>query len=284
MDAGGQSGNGKSSLEESLSSLFFYKRRLIISLEEMRLKVNQPTRIRIVYNYPLVDEKENFNTGIFLIKPGTEAIQTIGNDNAGAFWEHELKQKWDDETLREYFKGNLLEIKLMSKNEQLGQVTIDPLKLFDPQSQKVSQMSFKDWIDIISNNGEKIGTMNCLIVLTNEKQVNCKFCKKSYGIFAIKKHLNSPFRKHCKDAFSDGEIDAINNSTNARRKQKENSRKRQGYDPLQRSEIHKTTYNSEKRAKKYRQEENEYKIKKGCFAPSYVKKLLSESSEKETKD
>ena len=107
------SGDGKISQEEDLTKLFSYKRKFVVSLEDIKLKLDKPTQTRIVYNYPLVSASpEDFSTGIFLIKPETDESQTIGNDKVVAFWEHELDQKLNEETLKEHFKRNLLEIKL----------------------------------------------------------------------------------------------------------------------------------------------------------------------------
>ena len=240
-------------IPSQVNDLLLQKYKFVVSLDDIKLKLEEATQIRITYNYQLL-RNEDFCTGLFLIKPRTDESQAIGYDNNIAFWEHKLEQELDEEKLKEHFKCNILEFKLFSKNGEMGTVSLDLFKLFHPESQGVYQNTFTEWINIISKDGSTLGSMHCFIALAKEKHIICKFCNDTFEVNKIMKHISSPFKTSCKNAYSLEEIENLNCLIKERRKHKECLRKRRIYDPEKRANVHKAKYNSEKRAKKYLQD------------------------------
>ena len=245
----------KSNPEESL-----IEHKIVVICQKIKIQLTKSARCTIRYEYPLFGSNE-FISDTFPIKPLTNDSQEIP-----PFWEHIVPPNLMNEgDLKTFLKNHHLSIKLFEKDTHLGTVTINLARVYDPESQKRNQQSFKEYMNIMSSDAEKvIGTMECLIVLVKESCTRCKFCSKIKKDSVIRKHIGQSTK--CKNAYSEEEMNFLVNQSKKRKIQMDVTRNRekydtkkrkQYYDSKKRSERHKNTYDSKERNIRYQREKEE---------------------------
>lgn len=237
-----------------------FEHTIVVSLEHIKLQINEPALCTVRYKYSLFGSDE-FISGTFPIKSGTNESQEIP---PSGFWEHIIPpQAMNEGDLKTFLKKHPLSIKLFNENTHLGTVTIDLGRVYDPESQLRTQKSFKEYMNIMSTNAEKvsiIGTMECLLVLVKESCTRCKCCSQIFKYSAIRKHISHS--KKCKNTYSDEEMNVLISQSKKRKKEIELKRQRYNYDKDKRSEKHKKTYDPEKRKESYDPEKKAQKLRK----------------------
>ena len=135
-------------LEESL-----YEHRIVVCFEEIKIKIDESAECKIRYKYSLFGSEE-FISDPFPIEPGTNESQEIPSS---AFWEHFIPPDVMNEgDLKTFLKNHPLSIKLYEKKNHLGTVTINMGKLYEPESQKRNPPAFKEFMNIMSTDSEKV--------------------------------------------------------------------------------------------------------------------------------
>ena len=233
---------------------------IVVSLEYIKIQLNKSARCTIRYKYPLFGPDE-FISGTFLIKAGTNESQEIPSL---AFWEHIVpSNKMNEKDLETFLHNHPLSIQLFKENTLLGTVTINLGRVYDPESQRKTQQSFKEYMNITSTKAERvstIGTIECLLVLVKKSCKRCKFCSQVFLYSSIRKHISHS--KTCKNAYSDAEMNDLISQSKKRKNEVEVNRQRRNYDKDKRSEKHKKTYDSVKRKENYDPEKRLEKLEK----------------------
>ena len=177
--------------------------KMVVICQEIKIHLNEPARCTIRYKYPLFGPNE-FVSDTFPIKPGTNESQKIP-----PFWEHIVPPNVMKEgDLKIFLKKHPLSIKLFENDRHLGTVTINLGRVYDPESQKRGQQSFKEYMNILSTDaGKVIGTIECLLVLVKESCTRCKYCSKIKKNSAIRKHISQSTK--CKNAYSEEEMNFL---------------------------------------------------------------------------
>ena len=73
----------------------------------------------------------------------------------------------NENDLETFLHNHPLSIQLFKENTLLGTVTINLGRVYDPESQRKTQQSFKEYMNITSTKAEgvsTIGTIECLLV------------------------------------------------------------------------------------------------------------------------
>ena len=219
--------------------------KFVISLEEIKLHSTEQIQCTIRYNYKLFSDTE-VCTSIFTINPQEDLPQKIPSSG---FNEYQIHSRIKESEIKDFLKNNPLVIRLFDENTEIGNFSVNLMRLYDKSSIKSKQQSFKEDIPIqeqnYSNNenvGEPkiIGKMDCLFVLVKTECIPCKSCNKIFKVSGIQKHLSQ--RQDCKEGYNDGDIEALKENALKTRKKKQAARELQNYDPFKRAEKHQNHY------------------------------------------
>ena len=219
--------------------------KFVISLEEIKLHSTKQIQCTIRYNYKLFSDTE-VCTSIFTINAQEDLPQKIP---PSGFNEYQIHSRIKESEIKDFLKNNPLVIRLFDENTEIGNFSVNLMRLYDKSSDKTKQQSFKEDIPIqeqnYSNNenvGEPkiVGKMDCLFVLVKTECIPCKSCNKIFKVSGIQKHLSQ--RQDCKEGYNDEDIKALKENALKTRKKKQAARELQNYDPFKRAEKHQNHY------------------------------------------
>ena len=219
--------------------------KFVISLEEIKLHSTKQIQCTIRYNYKLFSDTE-VCTSIFTINPQEDLPQKIPSSG---FNEYQIHSRIKESEIKDFLKNNPLVIRLFDENTEIGNFSVNLMRLYDKSSFKSKQQSFKEDIPIQEQNhsnnenvGEPkiVGKMDCLFVLVKTECIPCKSCNKIFKVSGIQKHLSQ--RQDCKEGYNDEDIEALKENALKTRKKKQAARELQNYDPFKRAEKHQNHY------------------------------------------
>ena len=245
--------------------------KFVVIVESITLKNEKPTECTIRHSYPLFGNGE-FISSTFSLEFGSKGDEENGLD----LWEHIVKpQDFKEADVTRFLTDNLFEIQLFTRENYLGSAKIQLSRIYDPTSQRISQKSFKEKLEIKSKNDISIGTMEFFFVLVTEKCIRCKgrTCKKEIlKMSTALKHITQS--KNCKKEYTTDDILALRSQSKKRKVKNEIKRQRDKYDPKKRAE--KLEIKKEKDAEILRKAELKHKEER-------LKRLPLEKEESEKK-
>ena len=224
----------------------------VVVLNEISLEVDKPTESIIKFQCDdLFSTKE---LQYSWLKKGFchDSKEIPGQDQyiISRMKESEVKKSLDKE---------FLNIRIFDKDVNFGNASVDLSPFFKNQ---VEEMPFGlkhvDQVKISDKDGNNIGSIDCMFVLTKEECFTCQSCRFYYKVSTILKHFGNP-KNNCKRVYSDKELKEFEEKSETRRKQKKLQRSRITYDPVKKSEENKRNYNASKRVNKYKLEKENSK-------------------------
>ena len=119
--------------------------KFVISLDEIKLHSTKQVQCTIRYNYKLFSDTE-VCTSFFTINPKEDLPQKIPS----GFNEYHSRIK--ESEIKDCLKNNPLVIRLYDENTEIGNFTVNLMRLYDESSIKTKQQSFKEDISIQEQN------------------------------------------------------------------------------------------------------------------------------------
>ena len=106
--------------------------KFVISLEEIKLHSTKQIQCTIRYNYKLFSDTE-VCTSIFSINPEEDLPQKIPSSG---FNEHQIQSMMKESEIKDFLKNNPLVIRLFNENTEIGNFTVNLMRLYDESSVK----------------------------------------------------------------------------------------------------------------------------------------------------
>ena len=228
---------------QSLSEEKLVQHIFVVSLEQIKLNSNKSVEVVIRYNYSLFQENEVTTAPSIVIDPGSESIEIPPEQG---FIKFKLKPTTKPSHVRIFLKSNPLVLQVFDQDNLLGKVTVNLGIIYDNESQKLSQQSFKKFFPVMFEN-ESIGCIEGLFVLETEDLTRCKSCEEIFRTSTILKHVNHRANTDCRKNYNEKETKFLMDQSSKCKKQRRVVYDTKNYDPSKRSEKHKKTYNSDKR-------------------------------------
>lgn len=227
--------------EELFQNESLIEHKCVVIVESISLENNQPVFCTVRHKYLLFGDAE-FVSPTFSLETGSKGDEENGLD----IWEHIIApQKMSESEVKNHLKSHPLEISLYEKDDHLGTAEINLGEVYDPKSQKKTQKSFKQNVEIKSTDGNAMGEMGFFFVLVTEEFMRCKskVCKtKIMKTSSALKHISHS--KECKKEYSEIEMQSFRNQAKKRKSEKEIERQREKYDATKRAKKHNTTKNN----------------------------------------
>jgi hypothetical protein len=249
-----------------------------VDLENIEFSLNRTVQCTIKYQYKIFAKKELTTVKKFSVDPNDSRKIPYYSDNQFIVKPHKKESE-----VKDHLKNNPLIIRVYDEDIEIGTVNVNLMKLYEEESFKGTQQSFTEKFEILkkedmrtSQNGERIGMLECFFALVTKECTTCKSCNASFATSSIFKHLNR--KKSCKDDHSVNDMLALKNISNDAQRRKRNEREKANYDPERRAKKHKAAYDPEKRALEHK------KSYKPTKRESLHERLMKNRADQDKKD
>ena len=225
--------------------------KFVVSLDEIKMDIDQPVECIIKYEYNLFCSYE-VRTQPFSLHQEDSNFQAIPRDC-------HPQQNFFISTpkIKDHLESYPLKIRVYDKDVLLGNSTLELCKVYSSEADKMwFGLRYMGDAAIIGSNDYEIGRIKFLFVLETQDCIECKYCNEYFKESAIRKH--AIHNKKCNIYYTEEDLKSLEDMANERRRHRRSQKHKNTYDPDKRSKIHKDTkkqkHDTIKRREKYKKE------------------------------